>query len=155
MNTNERYFISTVKSLERDKEGLQRQLDQVLDHKRDLAHEVAKMGTHNRIQELKIEQLMRELQALHTQDHRACKSSLSYDSTRSESQQTTSPPSIIRCSSGSPKRKNVAFNSALKVAKYNKNDFKIVMLKSSTLKDNSQRDCNFLHRLEKSCEKSK
>jgi hypothetical protein len=155
MKTNERYFISTVKSLERDKESLERQLDQVLNDKHDLALEVEKMAALNRTQELKIDQLMRELQALRAQGHRVCKSSLSYDSTRSESQQTSSPPSIIRCSSGSPKRKNVAFNSALKVAKYNKNDFKIVMMKSSPLKDNSQRDYNFLDRVVKSRDKSK
>lgn len=153
IKTNERYFISSVKSLERDKEILKRQLERVIDDKLELSREVAHLKTTNRLQELKIEQLMREIQAFRSREAKSYKSNLSYDSTGTSL--APSPPSIMRCSSSSPKRHRVAFSSALKVAKFHKNDFRIIPMDSSPLKDSSHKDCSFLERVVKSRDISK
>jgi hypothetical protein len=112
VKSNERYFISTVKSLESENAYLRKRLEQETKDKQSLAHDAMQLKTQNRLQELRIEQLMQELSTLRSLDLRRPPA---YSFTPGA---PSPPPSIIKSSSSSPRRNRVAFNSVLEVASY-------------------------------------
>mmetsp|Transcript_29561 Transcript_29561/g.52808 ORF Transcript_29561/g.52808 Transcript_29561/m.52808 type:complete len:207 (-) Transcript_29561:132-752(-) len=115
VKSNERYFITTMRSLEKDNAYLQVQIDREMSEKLELSRELSHLKTTNSLQDFKIEQLLIELRSLKMREFRVTTNENERREQRHERREhrpesplTPSPPSILKSSSSSPRRNRIS-----------------------------------------------